>query len=54
MEFLVSQHHKRSVIGKLCKKCKKPICDGDMVVTRPSKHKIDKIYHKKCWEGLFI
>ncbi len=42
------------VIGKLCKKCKKPICDGDDVIVRASKGTFSRIYHKKCWEGLFL
>jgi hypothetical protein len=51
MEGLVSKNNgTNELIGKVCLKCKNPIVDGDLVVTRRRGH----VYHKSCWEGCFI
>jgi hypothetical protein len=52
MEYLVDRHSKNTtkVIGRRCVICQDPIVEGDVVVTKRRK----RVYHKNCWDGLFI
>ena len=58
VEYLVSSRQDNfsasKVIGRLCERCKKPIAEGDEVVSRSKRGGKVRVFHKTCWEGMFV
>jgi len=52
-EGMLSKYHKKGIGNCGKKSCSQTLHVGDKVISSNAKtHK--KVYHKKCWESLFI